>query len=192
MWIERATGIHATATSAHTTEITNRLSRQPPSASASGTASAPAAPAPIWIPNANRPVASRGRSENAVFTITGASTLPIAMPMPIGTVNAMTPAAPGASERAMPAMPIVSSTSVIARVAPTRAASGPAAGANRPMHRSGIVPSSPVTACETPRSLSIASTSGPIAMICGRSASAASAIPASTSLGRLVVVAISR
>ena len=92
----------------------------------------------------------------------------------------------------MPATPIVSSTSVIARVAPTRAASGPAAGAKMPMHSSGIVPSSPVTVCETPRSESIASTSGPIAMICGRRASAESTIPASTSRGRLVVVPIAR
>ena len=92
----------------------------------------------------------------------------------------------------MPAMPIVSSTNVIARVAPTRAASGPAAGAKMPMQSSGIVPSSPVTVCETPRSLSIESTSGPIAMICGRSASAESTIPASTSNGRFAVVPIAR
>ena len=83
----RATGIHATATAAHTSEITSRLSRHPPSASASGTARAPLNPAPIWMPHANRPVASSGRSANAVFTITGPSTLPIAMPMPIGTVS---------------------------------------------------------------------------------------------------------
>jgi hypothetical protein len=118
--------------------------------------------------------------------------LPIAMPMPIGTVRAITPTAPGATARAMPATPIVSNTSVIARVAPTRAASGPAAGANIPMHSSGIVPSSPVTVCETPRSVSIASTRGPIAMICGRRASADSTMPASTSTGRLVVAPIAR
>ncbi len=165
MWTARATGIHATATTAHTTEIASRLSRQPPSESASGTASAPPAPAPIWIPKANRPVASSGRSAKAVFTITGASTLPIAMPMPIGTVSTITPSAPGATARAIPATPIVSSTSVMARVAPMRAAIGPAVGANTPMHSSGIVPSRPVTVCETPRSESIASTSGPIAMI---------------------------
>ena len=35
------------------------------------------------------------------------------MPMPIGTVRAITPAAPGATARAMPAMPMVSNTSVI-------------------------------------------------------------------------------
>ena len=183
----RATGSHATATATQASEITIRLLRQPSSASASGTASAPLAPAPIWMPNANRPVASSGRCANAVFTSTGASTLPIAMPMPIGSVRAITPSAPGIRARATPASPIVNSTIVMARVAPTRAASGPAAGANTPMQRSGIVSSSPVTVCETPRSLSIESTSGPMAMISGRRASAESTIPASISPGRRAV-----
>ena len=119
-----------------------RPARSPSGCCASRRARRPAAPpahrcapAPIWIPNANRPVASSGRCANAVFTSTGASTLPIAMPMPIGSVRAITPSAPGIKARAMPASPIVNSTIVMARVAPTRAASGPAAGANTPMQK---------------------------------------------------------
>ena len=61
----------------------------------------------------------------------------------------------------------------IARREPMRPERNGAGGANNPMQSTGIVPSSPATACETPRSVWIAGSSGPMPTSCGRSVSAA-------------------
>ena len=58
--------------------------------------------------------------------------------MPIGIVSAITANAPGRTARATPPPAISASATVTARMAPTRAASGAAAGANTPMPITGM------------------------------------------------------
>ena len=74
---------------------------------------------------------------------------------PIGNVSASTPAIPGAPARATPKTAIAPRHRPIASRVPERLESRLAGGANKPMQRTGIVASSPATACETPRSSSI-------------------------------------
>ena len=163
----------STPSAAETAPMTSSGVRQPPAACASGTATAAATVAPAVIPIVYTPVANPGRSEKRSFTATGNNALPRPIPIPIGTVITMTPIAPGTTPRAMPNTPISTSAAPTAPREPIRPERNGAGGANSPMQRTGIVPSNPATACETPRSLSIDGRSGPTPTSCGRRVRAA-------------------
>jgi hypothetical protein len=95
-----------------------------------------------------------------------------AVPMPIPKVARSNVAVLGATARATPDV----TRTVTLRVMPCRVPNQPATdgptSANTPMHRTGIVVSSPTNACDTPRSSMISGTSGPMADSCGRRARA--------------------
>ena len=165
---------HETTTSAQVTaEKTPNEARQPPSQSASGTATAEEIAEPTWIPVVYPPVAVPGRSAKRSLTATGASAPASPMPTPIGHVRRTTSQIPGATARARPKTPISATASPSAVRVPTRPASHAAGGAKSPMQSTGIVPSRPTTACGASRSSSIAGKSGPTPTICGRSVRAA-------------------
>jgi len=136
--------------------------------------------APPLRPDVQTPFANAGRSGNRVFTATGSSAPARAIPIPTGSVSASSSGTPGTTARAMPNTATAATHSVTAVRRPLRRANGAAAGANTPMHSTGIVPSSPATACETPRSSWISGSSGPAPTSCGRSASAATNSAASS------------
>ncbi len=66
---------------------------------------------------------------------------------------------------------------------PSREASRGPNGANRPMHRTGMVVRSPAGAAERPRSARISGSSGPMERSCMRSASDATNSPTTTAMG---------
>ena len=72
------------------------------------------------------------------------------MPIPIGIVSAISAPAFGANARSTPPNATSATATVTARTAPMRWASTGAGGAKMPMQSTGIVTSSPATACETP------------------------------------------
>jgi hypothetical protein len=110
-----------------------------------------------------------------------APALPIPMPMP--SVESITSGTDGATDRMSPKPMIATRHPANVRPDPKRAASRGPTGANTPMHRTGIVVSSPAIAADRPRSSRISGSSGPIARICGRIASEARNSPAMTASG---------
>ena len=112
--------------------------------------------------------------------------LPNPIPMPTGHVSSTTSQADGIVARRMPNTPISARPIVIARRVPMRAARYAATGANRPIQRTGIVPSSPTTACEVPNASWIEGINGPTPTIWGRNVSAARNNATSVAVGRLV------
>ena len=147
--------------------------RQPPNASAVGTATSEATAAPPLRPDVQTPLANAGRSGKRSFTATGSSAPAIAMPTPTGSVSRSSSGAPGTAARASPNSATAPTDTPTTLRSPARLASGAASGAKAPMHSTGIVPSSPATACETPRSAWMSGSSGPAPTSWGRSASAA-------------------
>ena len=105
---------------------------------------------PTWMDAAYTPVTSSGRPANRSFTATTISALPRPMPMPIGMVRAIRAPALGAKARRTPPNATSATATVTARTAPMRCASTGAGGAKMPMQSTGMVTSSPATACETP------------------------------------------
>ena len=169
----RVSHSQSTPSPADTEPKTSSGVRQPPATCASGTATAAAVAEPLVIPVVYTPVANPGRSAKRSFTATGSIAPASPIPIPSGKVSSTTPAAPGTSARAIPNAPIRASATAIAFRVPIRPERYGAGGANSPMQSTGIVPSSPATACETPRSCWIEGSSGPTPTSCGRSASAA-------------------
>ena len=106
-----------------------------------------------------------GRSSKCSLTEIGASALPSPIPIPTGQVRRTTSHTDGIVARRMPKTPISASPIVIARRVPILAARYAATGANRPMQRTGIVLSSPTTACDVPKASWIIGISGPIPTI---------------------------
>ena len=90
---------------------------------------------------------------------------------------------PGTKLRTTPNAAISAMHAANASRGPRRAASRGPNGANRPMHRTGIVVSSPAVAAGRPRSSRISGSSGPIESSCWRSASEATNRPATTARG---------
>src|SRR5207244_2536192 len=83
-------------------------------------------------------------------------------------VSRMTRTMPGTTARPRPKAPISAIDRKIPARVPIHLTTHGAAGANRPMQRTGIVPSRPITVCETPRSSWISGKIGPAPTICGR------------------------
>ena len=106
---------------------------------------------------------------------------PIAMPIP--SVPRSRSGTLGASARATPKPTIAKRQAANAVDAPNRAARRGPAGANTPMHRTGIVVRRPAMPAGSPRSARINGSNGPIARICGRIASEAMNSPATTATG---------
>ena len=88
--------------------------------------------------------------------------------MPMGIVSAITANAPGRIARPMPPPAIRASATVTARMAPTRAASGAAAGANTPMPITGMAPSSAATEWLMPSASCARGSTGPSPTSWGR------------------------
>src|SRR5690349_13677958 len=130
------------------------------------------------------PVPVAGRSSKCSLIEIGASVLPRPIPMPTGQVSRTTSQTDGIVARRMPKTPIKESPSVIARRVPIRAARYAPTGAKRPMHSTGIVPSSPTTACDVPNPSWIFGIRGPTPTICGRSVRAAKKSATSVQAGR--------
>ena len=154
-------------------EKTASAARQPPKAAAIGTASADDRAEPRLMPVVYTPLANAGRCAKRSLTATGISAPASPIPTPIGKVSASTSGAPGAAARSRPNAAMPARQAPIAARVPSRAATCAAGRAKRPMQSTGIVVSSPATACETPRSSSMSGTSGPTPTSCGRRASAA-------------------
>ncbi len=131
------------------------------------------------------PLAKAGRCAKRRLTAIGSSVPAIAIAIPIGSVRPRSSAAPGATARPRPATAIASRHPAIAARSPQRPATSPANGAKSPMQSTGMVPTSPATECETPRSSWMSGMSGPAPTSWGRRATAASrSAPASSTPSR--------
>ena len=139
-------------------------------------------PAPRLMPVTPIPLANAGRWAKRCLTAIGSSVPAMAMAMPIGSVRASSTTMPGATARPRPATAIASRQPAIAARSPQRPETSPANGANRPMQSTGIVPTSPATACETPKSSWMSGMSGPAPTSWGRRATAASSSAAASSM----------
>ena len=105
------------------------------------------------------------------------------MPTPTPNVASRISGTLGATLRAAPNPAISAMHAANASRGPRRAASRGPNGANSPMHRTGIVVSSPAGAAERPRSARISGSSGPMERSCWRSASDATNRPTTTAMG---------
>src|SRR5580765_3558641 len=190
-WAIRATGSHATRPRAATTPHSPSDSGQEPSASATGTVTAEATPAPPIMANIVSPVARPVRwGWKNPLTSPGIRVPASAIPTPATRVPRKSGQVRSPSPRSR--LPTTTSATAAAttRPAPNRCPTRAATGANRPMHNTGTVVSTPISAPDSPRSVRSAGSSGGSDAIRVRREKPTPTSPATTTASRTVGPAV--